>query len=338
MQSKLTFFERVGTPTLSLMFGYFYGENMAKDDISRRVTEMLMPFLEENGLDIYKVEYKKEGPAWVLRVSLDKPVDAESEYVSIDDCEKVNVWLSGMLDENDIIELSINKDSDAEQGDVRDIVIKRGEIQWEIGLSMKHNHFAAKHSRLSPSIDFGKKWYGTPCDQSYWKNVKPIFDNLKELKKNRVAWHDMNDKENSVYVPLLTAFKEEMLRAYQQSPEITKKLISYLLGIKDFYKVVSVDRKHLTEFQSFNLRGELNKDGKNHKATIFIPIAQLPDEIISLRFKPQSQTTLELYLNNGWSLSFRIHNASTIIEPSLKFDIQFIGVPKDIITINCTWN
>ena len=240
--------------------------------------------------------------------------------------------------ENDIIELSINKDSDAEQGDVRDIVIKRGEIQWEIGLSMKHNHFAAKHSRLSPSIDFGEKWYGTPCDQSYWKNVKPIFDNLKELKKNKVAWHDMNDKENSVYVPLLTAFKEEMLRAYQQSPEITKRLISYLLGIKDFYKVVSVDRKHLTEFQSFNLRGELNKDGKNHKATIFIPIAQLPDEIISLRFKPKSQTTLELYLNNGWSLSFRIHNASTIIEPSLKFDIQFIGVPKDIITINCTWN
>ena len=83
--------------------------------------------------------------------------------------------------ENDIIELSINKDSDAEQGDVRDIVIKRGEIQWEIGLSMKHNHFAAKHSRLSPSIDFGEKWYGTPCDQSYWKNVKPIFDNLKEV-------------------------------------------------------------------------------------------------------------------------------------------------------------
>ena len=90
------------------MFGFFYGDNMAKEDISRRVAEMLMPFLEENGLDIYKVEYKKEGPSWVLRVSLDKPADAESEYVSIDDCEKVNVWLSGMLDENDIIERSYN--------------------------------------------------------------------------------------------------------------------------------------------------------------------------------------------------------------------------------------
>ena len=90
------------------MYGYFYGRNMAKEDISARVTEMLMPFLNDNGLDIYKVEYKKEGPAWVLRVCLDKPADAESEYVSIDDCEKVNVWLSDMLDRNDIIERSYN--------------------------------------------------------------------------------------------------------------------------------------------------------------------------------------------------------------------------------------
>ncbi|MBQ3370012.1 MAG: ribosome maturation factor RimP [Mogibacterium sp.] len=80
---------------------------MAKEDISAKVTDMLMPFLEENGLDIYKVEYKKEGPAWVLRVCLDKPAD-ESEYVSIDDCEKVNVWLSETLDKNDIIERSYN--------------------------------------------------------------------------------------------------------------------------------------------------------------------------------------------------------------------------------------
>ena len=81
---------------------------MAKDDIIRKVTEMLGPFLEENGLGIYKVEYKKEGPAWVLRVSLDKPADAESEYVSIDDCEKINVWLSEKLDSCDLIERSYN--------------------------------------------------------------------------------------------------------------------------------------------------------------------------------------------------------------------------------------
>ena len=148
----------------------------------------------------------------------------------------------------------------------------------------------------------------------------------------------MDNKESSVYLPLLYAFMEEIERANKIDNQIPQRLISYLLGIKDFYKVVSVDRKQLTEVQAFNLRGELNKNGKKSKAKIIIPIADLPDEIISLRLKPNSTNTVEMFLNNGWSLSFRIHNASTIVEPSLKFDIQFVGVPSNIITINCQWN
>lgn len=239
---------------------------------------------------------------------------------------------------DDIVTLSINKDSDAEGGDVRDIVITRKTIRWDIGLSMKHNHFAAKHSRLSPKIDFGAKWYGVPCTDSYWDKIKPIFENLRVLKNKEAAWHDMSDKEDAVYVPILSAFVDELNKAYKNDYTIPTKLISYLLGIRDFYKVVAIDKKQITEFQSFNLRGELNKDGKHTKATLIIPQADLPTEIIQLRFKPDSKNTVELYLNNGWSLSFRIHNASTIVEPSLKFDIQFLGVPANIITVNCSWN
>jgi hypothetical protein len=239
--------------------------------------------------------------------------------------------------DNDVVKLSINKDSDAEVGDVRDIVITRGAIQWQIGLSMKHNHLAAKHSRLSAKIDFGEKWYGIPCDASYWNAIRPIFINLVSMKKQNIAWNEMSNKEYDVYVPLLNAFMSELLRAYTQDPTLTKRLLSYLLGTCDFYKVVAIDSKRITEFQAFNLRGELNKDGKYTKAKVFIPVAELPDEIISMRMKPNSTNTIELYLNKGWSLSFRIHNASTIVEPSLKFDIQFIGVPSNIITINCLW-
>lgn len=202
---------------------------------------------------------------------------------------------------------------------------------------MKHNHFAAKHSRLSSTIDFGAKWYDLPCDDSYWNVVKPIFTRLKSLKEKEVAWHDMSDKEDTVYFPIVDAFIKEMNRAYSMDSTIPARLISYLLGIRDFYKVVAIDKKQLTEFQSFNLRGELNKNGRKTKATLIIPKADLPTEIISLRFKPGSKSTAELYLNNGWALSFRIHNASTIVEPSLKFDIQFLGVPANIITINCKW-
>ena len=57
----------------------------------------------------------------------------------------------------------------------------------------------------------------------------------------------------------------------------------------------------------------------------------------SSNFKPDSTNTLELYLDNGWQFSFRIHNASTKVEPSLKFDIQIIGMPTTIITVNSFW-
>ena len=81
---------------------------MAKEDVAGRVERLLEPFLAENGLELYRAEYKKEGPSWVLRISLEKPEGAENEYVSIDDCEKVNSWLSDALDDNDFIDRSYN--------------------------------------------------------------------------------------------------------------------------------------------------------------------------------------------------------------------------------------
>ena len=60
---------------------------MAKEDISAKVTALLEEYTEGRELEIYRVIYKKEGPDWVLRVFLDKPMGAENEYVSIEECE-----------------------------------------------------------------------------------------------------------------------------------------------------------------------------------------------------------------------------------------------------------
>ena len=81
---------------------------MAKDDVAARVRGLLEPYLAEHGLDLYRTEYKKEGPAWVLRVYLDKPAGAESEYVSIEECEEANRFLSDALDREDLIERTYN--------------------------------------------------------------------------------------------------------------------------------------------------------------------------------------------------------------------------------------
>ncbi|PID80227.1 MAG: restriction endonuclease [Clostridiales bacterium] len=241
-------------------------------------------------------------------------------------------------DGDDELELKIQSDDKGKAGDVRDVLIIRRGIEWEIGLSVKHNHFAVKHSRISKKLDFGKKWYGLECSKEYWDDIKPIFDYLDDEKSKGSKWSELTNKEDDVYEPLLNAFKNELDRQNKlYGKDIPKLMVEYLLGQFDFYKVIGIDNKKITRIQSYNLRGTLNKQGKSRKRNIEIPISNLPTRIVSIEFKPNSKNTLELYLDGGWQFSFRIHNASTKVEPSLKFDIQIIGMPTTIISIDCRW-
>ena len=242
-------------------------------------------------------------------------------------------------DGDDELELKIQADEKGKEGDVRDVLIIRRNIEWEIGLSVKHNHFAVKHSRLSKGLDFGEKWYGIKCSEEYWNDVKPIFDYLEQEKSKETKWKDLPNKEDDVYYPLLMAFKGELDRQNKlYGKDIPKLMVEYLLGEFDFYKVIGIDSKKITQVQSYNLRGTLNKEGVKRKRSMKLPIASLPTRIVSLEFKPGSKNTLELYLDRGWQFSFRIHNASSKVETSLKFDIQIIGMPTTIISIDCKWN
>ena len=234
------------------------------------------------------------------------------------------------------LELKLQSDDNGEDGDVRDVLIIRKDIEWEIGISVKHNHFAVKHSRLSKGLDFGKKWYGIECSDKYWSDIKPIFNYLDVEKAKQTLWKDLPNKEDDVYKPLLIAFKEELDRQ-NEFVNIAKMLVEYLLGEFDFYKVIGIDSKRTTQVQSYNLRGTLNQEGKKRKRSIKLPVASLPTRIVNLEFKPDSNNTLELYLDRGWQFTFRIHNASSKVESSLKFDIQIIGMPTSIVSIDCKW-
>ena len=240
--------------------------------------------------------------------------------------------------DDDCLVLKMQKDQEGKIGDVRDIIIIRNEEKGEIGLSIKHNHEAIKHSRLSHRLDFGKEWFEIPCSDSYWKSVRPIFDKLKEEKGKNAKWTDIKDKEQSVYIPLLQAFMDEIKRSYKSDQNMPRKMVEYLIGIKDYYKIVSYDNKRLTLIHTFNMHDTLNKPAKNKKSEISVPVIELPTRLIALEFKPNSTNTVEMYLDNGWQLSFRIHNASSKVEPSLKFDVQFIGMPVSILNFECKWH
>ena len=69
-----------------------------RDDYEARTEALLSPIAQANGVEIYDVEYVKEGADWYLRAYIDKP-----EGVNIIDCENVSRALSDALDKADFI-------------------------------------------------------------------------------------------------------------------------------------------------------------------------------------------------------------------------------------------
>lgn len=70
-----------------------------KETYETKAEELLLPIAEANHVDIYDVEYVKEGNEWFLRAYIDK-----EGGVDINDCVAVSRALSDKLDEVDFIE------------------------------------------------------------------------------------------------------------------------------------------------------------------------------------------------------------------------------------------
>lgn len=246
--------------------------------------------------------------------------------------------LSNGIDEKDILQLEIVSDKQGQEGDVRDVLAIRAIQKWEIGISAKNNHRAVKHSRLSTSIDFGEKWLQVPCSNSYFDKITPIFDSLAIMRKESNAkklWSSLGDYHTTVYEPILEAFKSELIQLDNENPGIVaQRLVEYLIGNKDFYKVIKTIKG--VEIQAYNLHDSLNQQFKDIKPKHKIGKLKFPNRIIEIAYKndgdSQSKTTLIVTMDEGWQISFRIHNASSRIEPSLKFDINLESSPKSLFT------
>ena len=76
-------------------------------EVRRVVSEMLDGFLADNDMELYHVDFAKEGRDWYLKVYIDRiqnDPDGNELYISSDDCELVSKYLSDRLDEKDPIE------------------------------------------------------------------------------------------------------------------------------------------------------------------------------------------------------------------------------------------
>lgn len=218
--------------------------------------------------------------------------------------------------------ISFNSDIAGQKGDVRDVVLTAG--NRSLGVSCKHNHEALKHSRLSATIDFIKKWGidAQGCSAHYWQIVCPLFDELKQIQDSsgrKKLWNELENKAERFYWPLLDAWADEIKRLSDVSPqkevESCRAIISYLIGKQDFYKVICEGAK-LIHIQAYNFHG-----------TLATKRTKYPDSILAINNKNGGQYSKTLTFNHGYSLNFRIHSASSRVEPSLKFDINAIGLP-----------
>ncbi len=69
-----------------------------KQEYEEKFEQILLPVTEHCGVEIYDVEYVKEGSDWYLRAYIDK-----EGGVTIDDCEKVSRAVSDVMDREDFI-------------------------------------------------------------------------------------------------------------------------------------------------------------------------------------------------------------------------------------------
>jgi len=73
------------------------------ETVSKQVEAIALPVLDELGLELVEVQYRREQTGWVLRLIIDK-----QEGVNLDDCTAVSREISQLLDIEDFIDQAYN--------------------------------------------------------------------------------------------------------------------------------------------------------------------------------------------------------------------------------------
>ena len=78
---------------------------MPSADIVEQVREVAARVAGTHGLQIFDVQFRREGPGMVLRVRLDRPGPSATaeDSVSVEDCARVSRDLSAVLDVEDMV-------------------------------------------------------------------------------------------------------------------------------------------------------------------------------------------------------------------------------------------
>ena len=252
--------------------------------------------------------------------------------------------------------LKVMPDTAGAKGDVRDIDFaiyedkEHDKFIRDIGISCKNNHEAVKHPRITEDPDFAKVWTNNQyhCSDEFIDGMNLILDKIDEYSKEYKKWSAVNDKMEAIYYPIITLFAKEIKRlgTYNESDSLEKKesaqkftqlFFEYMFGTQDFYKLIKEDKSRTTKVYPYNMHGTLMRPFNGNKNEQAVKTITMPEEIVEVRVKPNSKTTIEIYFDQ-WIVSMRLHNADTkITKTSLKFDVQIKAQPRKVMGTVLHW-
>ena len=142
-----------------------------KPNTVQTATELIMPVLEEYGIDLWDVRFEKEGSQWYLRYFIDR-LEGE-DALTIQDCEKVSRRIDKLLDETDPIEQSYILE-------VGSPGIERELTQdWHFEICMNFKVTV----RLIRPVDGKRDFVGTLCNKTD-KSITVLLDEGNEMVFN----------------------------------------------------------------------------------------------------------------------------------------------------------
>lgn len=241
--------------------------------------------------------------------------------------------------------VAMQTDSQGIVGDVRDVVVRHiatdNASSWECGILVKTNNDAVKHPRLTGQFDFARSWFNRPASPQYFARIKPVFDELERFAATGAHWDSLGlndaDKQTRYYRPIIEALIAELLAQSRLDKEMPAKLIRFLVGRQDFYKIIAHAASETTELQTYSFAHTLGYNLQTKQSSTLIKPLPVPSRVISAAFKKDSHNTLIITLDNNWTVSLRLHNASSRVERSLKLDARLISTPPERLIDRLAW-
>lgn len=138
--------------------------------IEEKVENLIKPIIEEQGYELYDVEYAKEGKNYYLRIFIDKETG-----IDLNDCEKVSESINNKLDEADYIKeqyfLEVSSPG------IERVLKKDKHLQQNIGKKI--------NIKLFKKDENGKKEYQGILKQYNQEEI--IIDDATKIERKNIA-------------------------------------------------------------------------------------------------------------------------------------------------------